>query len=246
MYVLMPFSSAALGFVFYLVIRAGLYQPTTGTNYLIVGIATLVGMFSAQASEKLKKIAEGVFTEAPRGANDAAVKVAPTVSGLKPAFGPLSGGTVVTIVGTGFTSQAVARFDGVVSPKVTFVGATTLKAVAPPRTGAAAVDVAVKVGEKEVVKDKAYAYVAPKGTITGVTPKEGSAAGGYPVTIKGDKFAGTITVSFGETLAPDAKVVDATTIEATAPKGSAGKVDIRVDAGSELIAVAPAAFEFKA
>ena len=63
------------------------------------------------------------------------------------------------------------------------------------------------------MKDKAYAYVAPKGTITGVTPKEGSAAGGYRVTIKGDKFAGTITVSFGETLAPDAKVVDATTIE---------------------------------
>src|SRR4029450_10787530 len=54
MYVLLPFSSAALGFVFYLVIRAGVYQPTAGTSYLLVGLAALVGMFSAQATEKLK------------------------------------------------------------------------------------------------------------------------------------------------------------------------------------------------
>jgi hypothetical protein len=251
MYLLLPFSSAALGFVFYLVIRAGLYQPTAGTSYLLVGMAALVGMFSAQATEKLKAVAEGIFSKAPQGANAAppveppSRVVAPTVSGIKPAVGPLAGGTVVTIVGTGFTPQSVVRFDQIVSPKTTHVNATTLKAVAPPRGGAGAVDVAVKVGDKEVVKEKSYTYAAAKGRIAGVTPSEGSIAGGTKITIKGEQFAGDVAVSFGEALGAAPKVVDASTIEVTTPAQAAGKVDVRIDAGSDLIAVAPSAFEYK-
>ncbi len=251
MYVLLPFSSAALGFVFYLVIRAGLYQPTAGTSYLLVGLAALVGMFSVQATEKLKAIAEGIFSKAPQGANaappaDASSKAgAPTVSGIKPGFGPLTGGTVVTIVGTGFTPQSVVRFDQTVSPKTTQVNATTLKAVAPPRASAGVVDVAVKVGDKEAVKEKAYTYATAKGKITDVTPKEGAPAGGTKITIKGGQFAGDVAVSFGEALGVAPKVVDASTIEVATPAQPAGKVDVRVDAGADLIAVAPDAFEYK-
>ena len=251
MYLVMPFSSAALGFVFYLVIRAGLYQPTAGTNYLLVGLAALVGMFSAQATEKLKAIAEGIFNKAPQGANaappaDAASKAAaPTISGIKPEFGPLAGGTVVTIVGTGFTTQSVVRFDRAVSPKTTLLNATTLKAIAPPRDSAGVVDVAVKVGDKEVVKEKAYTYAAAKGTITDISPKEGAPAGGTKIKITGSQFAGNVAVSFGEGLGTSAKVVDASTIEVTTPAQPAGKVDVRVDTGTELIAVSTGAFEYK-
>ena len=94
MYVLLPFWSSALGFVFYLVIRAGLYQPTAGTSYLLVGLAALVGLFSAQATEKLKAIAEGVSVK-PRKAQTRHRRrtrppmFAPTISGIKPSFGPL-------------------------------------------------------------------------------------------------------------------------------------------------------------
>jgi IPT/TIG domain len=251
MYLLLPFSSSALGFVFYLVIRAGLYQPTAGTSYLLVGLAALVGLFSAQATEKLKAIAEGIFSKAPQGANaapaaDAAAKAGgPTVSGIKPGFGPLAGGTVVTIVGTGFTPQSVVRFDQTLSPKTTQINATTLKAVAPPRGSAGVVDMAVKVGDKEVVKEKAYTYAMAKGKITDVSPKEGAPAGGTKVTIKGEQFAGDVAVSFGEGLGAAPRVVDASTIEVTTPGQPAGKVDVRVDAGSDLIAVASGAFEYK-
>ena len=221
MYVLLPFSSAGLGFVFYLVIRAGLYQPTAGTAYLLVGLAALVGMFSAQATEKLKAVAEGIFNKAPQGANtalpaDAAAKAGlPTISGIKPGFGPVAGGTVVTIVGTGFTPQSVVRFDQTVSPKTTSVNSTTLKAVAPPRGTPGVVDVAVKVGDKEVTKEKVYTYTQPKGTITDITPKEGAPTGGTRVTIKGASFSGDVAVSFGEGLGTSPTLVDASTIEVT-------------------------------
>jgi hypothetical protein len=251
MYVLLPFASSALGFVFYLVIRAGLYEPTAGTSYLLVGLAALVGLFSTQATEKLKAIAEGIFTKAPTGANqappaDAARADVPTLSGIKPGFGPVAGGTVVTISGTGFTSKAIVRFDQTVSAKTTHVNATTLRAIAPPRASTGPVDVAVKIGDKETVKENAYTYVQPKGKITDVTPKEGALAGGTKLTIKGERFGGDITVSVGEKLGAAPTVVDASTIEVTTPaQATAGKVDIRIDVGTDLIAVAPSAFEYK-
>ncbi|HMF92699.1 MAG TPA: IPT/TIG domain-containing protein [Vicinamibacterales bacterium] len=252
MYLLLPFASAALSFVFYLVIRAGLYQPTAGTNYLLVGVAALVGMFSTQANEKLKAIAEGIFSKAPQGANaapaaDGASKAgAPTISGIKPGSGPLTGGTVVTIMGSGFTPQSVVRFDQTVSSSVTHVNATTLKAVVPQRGSAGTVDVAVKTGDKEVVKEKAYSYTIPKGSITDVNPKIGTPAGGTKITIKGTAFAGDVAVSFGEALGTAPKLLDGSTIEVTSPAQPAGKIDLRVDAGSDLIAVAAGAFEYKA
>ena len=98
----------------------------------------------------------------------------------------------------------------------------------------------VKLGDKESEK-ALYTYTTAKGKITDVNPKEGDSAGGT-VTIKGEQFAGDVTVSFGEGLAATPKVVDASTIEVTTPAQPAGKVDVRVDAGTNLIAVTPGAF----
>jgi hypothetical protein len=211
-------------------------------------LAALVGMFSAQATEKLKAIAEGIFNKAPQGANPAPPAdqaIVPTISGIKPAFGPLVGRTVVTVVGTGFTPQSVVRFAQTVSPKTTYVNSNTLKAAAPPLGTAGAVDVAVKVGNRETVKEKAYTYAVAKGKITDITPKAGAPAGGTKITIKGEQFAGDVAVSFGDVLGAATKVVDAATIEVTTPAQPAGTVDVRVDAGTDLIAVAPGAFEYK-
>jgi hypothetical protein len=52
-------------------------------------------------------------------------------------------------------------------------------------------------------------------------------------------------VSFGEVPGTGPKVVDGSTIEVTPPPQAAGKIDIRVDADGDLIAVAPGAFEYK-
>jgi len=252
MYVVLPFSSSALGFVFYLVIRAGLYQPTAGTSYLLIGVAALVGMFSAQAAEKLKDIAEGLFAKVQGGSNQAppaspTTVAAPAITTIKPASGPLAGGTVVTIAGTGFAPQSAVRFGRTPSPQVTHVNATTLKAVAPSHTSSEAVDMGVTVpGKPEIVKAAAFTYAAPKGKITKVDPKEGAAAGGTAVTVTGEQFTQNVSVLFGEEPAASVKFVDATTLNVTTPRqAQSGAVDVRVDAGVDLIAVAPRGFEYK-
>jgi hypothetical protein len=235
------------------VIRAGLYQPTAGTSYLLIGVAALVGMFSVQAAEKLKDIAEGLFAKVQGGSNQApptggtATVPAPAITTIKPASGPLVGGTVVTIAGTGFAPESAVRFGRTPSPQVTHINATTLKAVAPSHPNPEAVDMGVTVpGKPEIVKAAAFTYAAPKGKITKVDPKEGTAAGGTPVTVTGEAFTQNVSVLFGEQPAASVKFVDATTLSVTTPRqAQSGAVDVRVDAGVDLIAVAPHGFEYK-
>lgn len=54
----------------------------------------------------------------------------PTVSSVTPTFGPVAGGTVVTIAGANFVSGATVAF-GAASVSSTFVSSTTLRATAP-------------------------------------------------------------------------------------------------------------------
>jgi hypothetical protein len=67
---LLPVVGALGGTLFYLVFRAGLFSSSTTTSsaspYGFAAIAALVGLFSEQAVEKLRQIAQQMFTEAPK------------------------------------------------------------------------------------------------------------------------------------------------------------------------------------
>ncbi len=66
----------------------------------------------------------------------------PTVTGVNPASGVVSGGTVVTITGTNFVDGATVTFGGVSGTGVTFQNASTLTATTPSHA-AGQVDVTV-------------------------------------------------------------------------------------------------------
>src|SRR5207247_8967218 len=70
-YDLLPRTGAVIGLGTYFVIRGGFVSPTTSAKdtspYSFVGVAFLIGLFSAQASEKLKHIFEAMFTVPPQG-----------------------------------------------------------------------------------------------------------------------------------------------------------------------------------
>lgn len=63
--------------------------------------------------------------------------------------------------------------------------------------------------------------------VRAITPNNGPAAGGSPVTIEGSGFAAGSTVSFGAGAATAVKVQSADTITATSPPGAA-TVDVTV------------------
>lgn len=66
----------------------------------------------------------------------------PSVSSISPNSGPVTGGTTVTILGSGFQSGATVAFGGVAATSVNYVSSTEIQAVTPS-TAAGTVAVAV-------------------------------------------------------------------------------------------------------
>jgi len=177
----------------------------------------------------------------------------PHVTRLSPASGPTSGGTRVTITGTGLEGATSVRF-GAAGAAVTADSSTRITATSPPGTGAVDITVTTPAGTSAVTPSDKFTYKPTQPTvtgtpsnggstgggstgggstgggsmvaITGVSPHSGPAAGGTPVTITGTNLSGATGVSFGGrggTITADSS----TQITATSPAGS-GTVNITV------------------
>lgn len=70
---LLPIVGALAGTVFYLVLRAGLFSPSTSVSqaspFGFAAIAILSGLFSPNAFEKLRLLAGQIFTDPPQGSD---------------------------------------------------------------------------------------------------------------------------------------------------------------------------------
>jgi PKD repeat protein len=86
--------------------------------------------------------------------------LAPSVTSVSPASGVATGGTAVTLTGSGFVPGATVNFGGAVAADVVIVSSTTIKAFAPAHA-AGAVDIEVKnVDGLSGVLRGGYAYMA--------------------------------------------------------------------------------------
>ncbi|MEU2913760.1 IPT/TIG domain-containing protein [Streptomyces massasporeus] len=142
----------------------------------------------------------------------------PVVTGMAPTSGPTSGGTSVTLMGTGFTGATAVTFAGVPAASFTVVSATQIAAVTPSGTAGAAV-VTVTTPGGSSAPNTFFFYAAPP-VLNSVVPAQGSAAGGTVVKLTGSSLLNASAVTFGSANATSFTVVSATQIDATAPPGS--------------------------
>lgn len=152
----------------------------------------------------------------------------PTITSVAPSSGPLTGGNVVTITGTGLTGATSVTFGGTPGTTITVASDTSLTVVAPAHV-AGLVDVVVTtpVGSNTNTTSDNYTYSnAP--FITDISPAAGPIAGGTIVTITGVGFTGATAVTFGGTAATAFTVVSSTQITATAPAHASGIVNVVV------------------
>jgi hypothetical protein len=131
-YYLQPIVGAAMATITYVVLRGGLVVVTTQASPDVVNpfgfaaFGALVGLFSSQAAEWLKRIFEQVFTPAMKG-KDPAIEV--RITDVQPPQAAV--GTEVVISGIGLADTQRVTFGGVEAANLRKVSATELRVTVP-------------------------------------------------------------------------------------------------------------------
>jgi hypothetical protein len=87
----------------------------------------------------------------------------PRVLSVTPSSGSTSGGTAVTIAGTGFSDDATVTIGGVAATGIVVSGSTSITATTGARTASGAAEVVVTTGGKTASLPNAFTFVAPSG-----------------------------------------------------------------------------------
>lgn len=149
----------------------------------------------------------------------------PRLVASTPPYGPVIGGTRVTLTGSGFAADDAGNrvfVDGRESPLVATVDDSTLEVIIPPgeRPGDAELTVINAHGNAQATG--LFHYSTPP-TITAISPASGFYASSTDVTVTGSGFedegAGEAVVVLDGDLMSDVTVVDDTTLTFTAPIG---------------------------
>lgn len=151
----------------------------------------------------------------------------PSLSGLSPTQGPVSGGTTVVLTGADFSGVTAVEFDGVPAASFTVDSSSQITAVTPAHAaGPAAVTVTTSSGTSNALTFTFTAIPAP--SVTSLSPTQGPVSGGTTVTLTGTNFSGATAVEFGGVAAASFTVDSSTQITAVAPSHAAGTAAVTV------------------
>ncbi|HTW41037.1 MAG TPA: IPT/TIG domain-containing protein [Solirubrobacteraceae bacterium] len=152
----------------------------------------------------------------------------PLIERVTPDSGPPGGGTIVVISGQNLGEASAVEFG--FWPATSFESTpTSITAVVPPgTTGTVSVTVTTRHGGASASSEADLFSYVPAPNITAVQPAKGSPAGGGTVTISGEGLGEATTVSFGQEPATSFTVLSPSSIEAVAPAGAAGTVELSV------------------
>jgi uncharacterized repeat protein (TIGR03803 family) len=220
-------------------------NSTAGGAYIYVRVAgswslqggSLVGTNASSTAQQGTSVAlsadagtalSGGFNDSTKGAAWVFVQM-PTVTAITPDTGSASGGTSVTITGTGFTGADLisnsVQIDSAPASSVVVVDPNHMTAVTGANTpGTFDVNVTNAIGTGTGAG--LFTYVPPP-AVTGISPVEGAGVGGTSVVITGTGFTADSVVKFGAVTA-SSTFDSATQITATSPGNGLGVVDVTV------------------
>jgi len=146
----------------------------------------------------------------------------PSVTSTNPTSGPTSGGTSVTLTGTGFVNGATVTIGGVPATGVTWNSATSITLTTPAGTAGAKNVVVTNPDTQSGTMTNGFTYAAAP-TVTSINPTSGTTLGGTSVTLTGSNFIiGATTVTIGGASCTVPTVSTTTSMTCTSPAGAAG------------------------
>ena len=164
----------------------------------------------------------------------------PRISQVTPLQGSFSGGTVITITGSGLGNVTGVTVGGNPCTGVAVLSPTSVRAITPSgAVGQAAIIVTSPAGSALSPTPFTYTQQA----VVSIAPGSGPFQGGTTVTITGQNLVGTTSVTFGGVPATNLSVVSPSQVTAVTPAGSLGNVEVAVS-GSWGTVIAPGGFSY--
>ncbi len=203
------------------------FGVTAATNVTVNSLTSITATSPAGTGTVDVTVTTPEGTSSTSPSDDFSYLPVPTVTNRNISSGPATGGTSVSIVGTGFVAgESTVDFGSNAATGVVVNSDTSITATSPAGSGTVHITVTTPGGTSATSTNDEYTYV-PAPTVTSVSPTSGPAAGGTTVTITGSNFGIAPTVKFGNTTASGVSTNSPTSISATSPAGS-GTVDITV------------------
>lgn len=155
---------------------------------------------------------------------------APTITSIAPNSGSILGGDTVTLTGTNLSTTTSVTFGDIAAGFVVDDdGQLTVTTPGSEAADTVTVRVTTVGGTSPTTASARYTYVPVSlPVVTGVTPNDGTTAGGDIVTITGSGFIGVFDVAFGGIPASFTISDDATIVAVTPSAVAAGVVDVVV------------------
>ena len=169
----------------------------------------------------------------------------PRLTGMSTTRGPTSGGTSITITGTGFTGATSVNFAGTPDTGITVTGDTSITVPTPP--SAAGTDDVTVTGPGGTSADNAafqFTFV-PAPVVTSLDPDNGPVSGGSSITITGSGLTDVSSVMFGDQ-ATGFTVNGDTSITAFVPPSDSGVDNVGVTVSSIGGASSPLQYSYTA
>lgn len=229
----------------------------TGLNAAAVESATIGGAAITGITKTATTISGGAPTGTV-GAQDVVITVdgltstgtaaytydaAPTISNATPITGASTGGTTVTITGTGFVNGCAATLGGV-SQAVAFVSSVSLTFPSATHSGtsAALTIVVTNPDAQTATRAAAFSYAAPASI--SASPNNGLIGGGTSVTVSGTGVGASPAVTFGGVTATSIVRVSESSITCNTPAHATGQVDVVVTNTDAVSGTGTNAFQY--
>jgi len=150
----------------------------------------------------------------------------PTIKKVSPQKISVEGGTLITIIGSGFDESAIVRIDGIETLRLR-ESENKIIAIAPPHDeGKASVEVE-NPGQKSYTLADALEYLMPAPLIYSISPDSSTQTGSITAEITGNNFTEKSKVFFGS-ISAEVKYINKSKLQVIVPPQKNDVVDLKV------------------